>query len=178
MTIRNLLLLIAVSAFFISCNETKAPIISQKSSFELKSLSGENIAVRIEPSEERYNYLMIDDFGGKPVLFSFFSTTCPECKKKFPHLIDLQNRYKDKIVLMGVLLENKSAEEVSDFAAFHQLNYPIIMGAGAFRLADAVGGVRLLPTMHIYDGAGRYVAHFVGATPQEMLETRLNAVLQ
>ncbi|GHV59468.1 hypothetical protein FACS1894103_2890 [Campylobacterota bacterium] len=178
MIIRNLLIICAAIAFLAGCGESKAPLQSQKSSFELRSLSGENFAVRIEPSEERYNYLMIDDFGGKPVLFSFFSTTCPECKKKFPHLIDMQNRYKDKIALVGVLLENKSVEEISDFVAFHQLNYPVVTGAGAFRLADAVGGVRLLPTMHIYDGSGRYVAHFVGAVPQEMLETRLNAAMQ
>lgn len=152
-------------------NETKNP------GFELRELDGNTYQVRVEASEGRYNHLLLDKGEGKPVLYSFFSTQCPECIVKIPHLIDLQNRYGDKIALIGVLVENKEKDEIADFVAFHGINYPVIIGAGSFRLADAVGGVRLIPALHLYDGKGQYAMHFVGPVPQAMIETRLNQLL-
>lgn len=147
------------------------------SAFELQELEGGSYDVRVNPSEGRYNDLVLKGSEGKPVLYSFFSTHCPECINKIPHLIDLQNRYGDKITLIGVLVEERNKEEIADFVAFYGMNYPVIVGAGSFRLADAVGGVRLIPAMHLYDGKGKYAMHFVGPVPQAMIETRINQLL-
>ncbi|MDR3347595.1 MAG: TlpA family protein disulfide reductase [Helicobacteraceae bacterium] len=178
MLTRNLFLLACLAIAIGGCSEQKAPLVNNQSGFEIKTLSGETKKVSVKPSDGRFNDLIIDSGGDKPVIFSFFTTTCPECAKKFPHMIDMQNRYKDQIVLLGVLVENKTVEEIADFAQFHQLNYPIVLGAGAFRLADAVGGVRMIPATHIYEGNGKYTTHFVGAVPQEMLETRIDSILK
>ncbi|MDR1451039.1 MAG: TlpA family protein disulfide reductase [Helicobacteraceae bacterium] len=172
-------LYLIVSALFVlsGCNADRAPIAGAKAGFELKTLNGEIINARVEPSEGRYNDLIIDN-GGKPTLYVFFTTTCPECAKEIPHLIDIKKRYGDKIDLVGALVENIASDEAADFVAFHQINYSVALGAGAFRLAEAAGGVRVIPAMHIYDGKGRYVSHFVGLAPQEMIETRLNALIK
>ncbi|GHV02526.1 hypothetical protein AGMMS49521_4410 [Campylobacterota bacterium] len=181
MLTRNIVLTLCAllcASLFLGCDDQKAPLVSAKNGFEIKLLSGESFDIRIEPSEARYNTLVLDQRGKKPVLFAFFTTICPECAKEIPHLIDLKERYGESVDLLGVLVENRSAEEVADFVAFHQINYPVIVGAGAFRLADAVGGVRLIPAIHIYDDSGAYVTHFVGPVPQEMLETRLNSLIK
>ncbi|MDR0746955.1 MAG: TlpA family protein disulfide reductase [Helicobacteraceae bacterium] len=151
--------------------------VTSRNGFEIKTLEGETKLARVEASEARYNNLILEDNGGKPTLYVFFLTDCPECKKEFPHLIDMYNRYRGKIEILGVLVESKSSEDAADFAASHQINFPIVLGAGAYRLADAVGGVKYVPAIHIYDGAGRYVSHFVGAAPQEMLESRIDGIL-
>jgi thiol-disulfide isomerase/thioredoxin len=177
MLARKICFILAIAFGLLGCNEERAPIASAKAGFELKTISGETIAARVEPSDGRFNDLVLGG-GGKPALYAFFTTTCPECAKEIPHLIDIKKRYGDKIAIVGALVENKSADEAADFVAFHQINYPVALGAGAFRLADAVGGVRLIPAVHIYDGKGRYISHFVGLAPQEMIEARLNAALE
>jgi thiol-disulfide isomerase/thioredoxin len=177
MVTRTLFFICAIAFFLLGCGDERAQIVGAKAGFELKTLGGETLNARVEPSDGRYNDLILD-VGKKPVVYAFFTTICPECAKEIPHLVDLKNRYANKIELIGVLVENKTADEVSDFAAFHQINYPIVLGAGAFRLADAVGGVRLIPAIHIYSGDGKYVSHFVGPAPQEMFETRLNALIK
>ncbi|MGE4295147.1 MAG: TlpA family protein disulfide reductase [Campylobacterales bacterium] len=159
------------------CSGQSAPGGEKAAGFELKELEGAVYEVEVKASEGRYNDLLLKGREGKPVLFSFFSTQCPECIVKIPHLIDLQNRYGEKINLIGVLVENKNKDEIADFAAFHGINYPVVLGAGAFKLADAVGGVRLIPALHLYDGGGKYAMHFVGPVPQAMIETRINQLL-
>ncbi|MDR2153149.1 MAG: TlpA family protein disulfide reductase [Helicobacteraceae bacterium] len=177
MVTRTLFLIAAIALTFIGCDDNRASIVGAKTDFELKTLNGEIIRARIEPSEGRFNNLVIDN-GGIPTVYAFFTTICPECAKEIPHLIDMKKRYGGKIDLIGVLVENKTSDELADFVAFHQINYTVALGAGAFRLADAVGGVRLIPAVHIYDGAGKYVSHFVGLTPQEMLEARINSLIE
>ncbi|MDR2034315.1 MAG: TlpA family protein disulfide reductase [Helicobacteraceae bacterium] len=177
MLARTFIFIFTIAFFALGCTENRASIASAKNGFELKLLNGELLNARIEPSEGRFNNVVLGG-GDKPVLYAFFTTVCPECAKEIPHLIDIKRRYGDQIELIGVLVENKTADEVSDFAAFHQINYSIALGAGAFRLADAVGGVRSIPAVHIYDKDGKYVSHFVGLAPQEMLETRINEALK
>jgi thiol-disulfide isomerase/thioredoxin len=177
MVTRTLFFIVAIALTFSGCDNHRASIAGAKTDFELKTLNGDIINARIEPSDGRFNDLVIDN-DGKPTIYAFFTTVCPECAKEIPHLIDMKKRYGAKIDLIGVLVENKTADELADFVAFHQINYPVTLGAGAFRLADAVGGVRLIPAMHIYSGKGKYVSHFVGPTPQEMLETRINSLLE
>ncbi|MDR2905934.1 MAG: TlpA family protein disulfide reductase [Helicobacteraceae bacterium] len=161
--------------FFMGCEEKKVAIAAD-TGFELRLLGGDVLKARVDPSEGRYNNLVLNA-GEKPALYVFFTTVCPECAKEIPHIIDMKNHYKDSVNIVGVLVENKNAKEVADFVEKNGINYPVAIGAGAFRLADAVGGVRLIPAIHIYDGKGKYVSHFVGPAPQEMLETRLNPLL-
>ena len=160
------------------CSDQAANESQKSAGFELKELEGASYEVTVEASDGRYNNLLLDKSAGKPVLYSFFSTQCPECIVKIPHLIDLQNRYGEQLSIIGVLVENKGKDEIADFVAFHGINYPVVLGAGAYRLADAVGGVRLIPALHLYDGQGRYAMHYVGPVPQAMIETRINQLLE
>ncbi|MDR3162937.1 MAG: TlpA family protein disulfide reductase [Helicobacteraceae bacterium] len=172
----NFILILSIAFFFGACDEQKRADITSRNGFEIKTLEGETKFARVEASDGRYNNLILED-NSKPTLYVFFLTDCPECKKEFPHLIDMYNRYKGKVEIIGVLVESKSSEDAVDFVASYQINFPVVLGAGAYRLADAVGGVKYVPAIHIYDSAGRYVSHFVGAAPQEMLESRVNGVI-
>lgn len=145
--------------------------------FESKLLEGGSFRTIIEPSEGRYNHLRIEDFSGRPLVLSFFSTSCPECINKIPHLNDMANRYGEQLSMVGVLVESISDQAAQEFVDFHNIAYPVVVGGGAFRLADAVGGVRLIPATHIYNAQGEYVFHIVGPAPQSMLETRINPLL-
>jgi thiol-disulfide isomerase/thioredoxin len=145
--------------------------------FESRLLSGGQFTTRIEPSQGRYNHLRIDAYEGRPLILTFFSTSCPECIKKIPHLNDMQQRYGEKIALVGVLVESVTDEAAKEFVDLHQIRYPVAVGGGAFKLAEAVGGVRAIPATHIYNQKGQYVFHMVGPVPQGMMETRINRLL-
>jgi len=48
----------------------------------------------------------IRSFTGKVVLVDFWSTTCPPCRKGFPHLVEMHHKYgKDGLVAVSVSLD-------------------------------------------------------------------------
>src|SRR3989344_5947997 len=47
--------------------------------------------------------------GRKPVVLDFWTTWCPNCKRDMPHLNALYEKYKDKVEVIGIdLQENPS----------------------------------------------------------------------
>ncbi len=176
---RSWILWVAIAAWLLGgCSGAKEEASeAQSAGFETRLLSGGSFQTVIEPSQGRYNHLKTDTYEGQPLILTFFSTSCPECIKKIPHLNDLQARYGDQVALIGVLVENISESATEEFVQRHDIRYPVAIGGGAFRLADAVGGVRMIPATHIYNQKGQYVFHMVGPVPQEMMETRINRLL-
>lgn len=170
------ILLGAIFLVFVGCTD-RSITDANNNSFEIVDLNNNKSTITVQISDAKYNNLILDSANKKPTIYSFFSTKCPECIKKIPHLIDLQNRYKEKINLIGVVVENRSQEEIKDFCDFYNINYRVVLGNGSYKLADAVGGVRMIPAVHLYDQDGKYATHFIGAMPQEMLESRINALL-
>lgn len=162
--------------FLAGCSDKPASN-ADKNSFEIVDLNDKKSEIAVRMSDGKFNDLIYGGGEGKPTIYSFFTTQCPECIKKIPHLIDLQNRMGDKVNLVGVMVEHKSLEEIKDFCDFYNINYKVVVGRGSFRLADAVGGVKWLPAVHIYDKDGKYVHHYIGAVPQEMLESRINTLV-
>lgn len=178
MTLQWIFPIILITALLGGCSGSKQESKEATAAgFEARLLSGGSFNTVIEPSEGRYNHLKIDTFAGKPLVLTFFSTSCPECVNKIPHLNDMADRYGESVALVGVLVESISDQAAQEFVDFHQIAYPVVIGGGAFRLADAVGGVRMIPATHIYNQKGQYVFHMVGPVPQSMMETRINRLL-
>lgn len=170
-------LILALAVVFLAGCDSKPASSGNKNGFEIAYLSGDKGEITALPSEAKYNDLLLSNSDNKPTIYSFFSTKCPECIKKIPHLIDMQNRLGDQINLIGVMVEDKPLDEIRDFIDHYSINYRVVVGRGSFLLADAVGGVRMIPALHIYDQQGKYVAHYIGAVSQEMIESRVNALL-
>src|SRR4249920_43072 len=42
------------------------------------------------------------DLRGKVVLVNFWATWCPPCRAEIPDLIKLQDKYRDKLVVLGI----------------------------------------------------------------------------
>ena len=112
------------------------------------------------------------------MLVNFFTTWCPPCKAEIPHLNNLQEKYKDNLVIISVLLEeNKSNEEVANFIKYNRIYFPITNSSENFQFAKSVGGVKNIPLMFLYDKQGNYSTHYLGAVPEEMLDTDIKKVL-
>jgi thioredoxin-like negative regulator of GroEL len=53
----------------------------------------------------------------------------------------------------------------------YNIQYPITNGNENFYIAQAVGGVSSIPAMFMFDKNGKKVASYVGATPEEILDS-------
>lgn len=114
-------------------------------------------------------------FGGKVVLLNFWATWCPPCREEIPELIELANRYKDQLEIVGVSMDDASPQEVREFAEDAGINYPVVMGSRT--IASEYGGVPALPTSFIVNREGRVVQKHVGVFPIDVYDSEIRALL-
>src|SRR4029453_768657 len=99
------------------------------------------------------------DWRGKVVIVNFWATWCPPCRAEIPDLVALQNKYRDRLLIIGVSQDEGSVEVVKQFVAAHQMNYPVVMMTP--EIDQAFPGIRALPPSFILDRESRGVRrHF------------------
>ena len=123
--------------------------------------------------------LFFEGYEGKAVLLNFFATWCPQCKAEIPHLVNLKNSHKDELEIIGILMEDtRSAEEIGRFAEAFEINFKIALSSENQKLAKALGGIRSIPFMILYNPKGEYVTHYIGTVPEEMIEFDIKRALE
>jgi thiol-disulfide isomerase/thioredoxin len=100
------------------------------------------------------------DWKGKVVLVNFWATWCPPCLAEIPDLIALQNKYRDRLVVVGISEDEISPEIVKRFATDRKINYPIVMTSAD--LQQRFTGINALPTTFILDPDGQIAYKRVG----------------
>jgi thiol-disulfide isomerase/thioredoxin len=110
---------------------------------------------------------------GKVVFVNFWATWCPPCREEIPALVALQEKYKDKIVVVGISEDEIPPSEVRGYAAAQSINYPVAMTTPELR--KIFRGVTALPTTFVIDREGRLVQKHVGMlnAAQTELEARV-----
>lgn len=68
--------------------------------------------------------------GGKHVLLNFWGTWCVACKSELPELTKLDEKYKDKLSVVGVSVQEE-ADGVGLFAKKFGLPYPVLLDRDA-----------------------------------------------
>ncbi|ORI00110.1 TlpA family protein disulfide reductase [Campylobacter concisus] len=134
----------------------------------LKLLNGTTMQIT-----KRSNGFDVKD-GKKATLYVFFATWCPPCKAEIPHLNNLSEKFKNELDIVGVLLEDKSEDEVKDFAQKYKIKYEVAVGEGNFLFEKAMGGIKGLPASALFKANGDYVQGYIGLVPEEMLENDIN----
>jgi cytochrome c biogenesis protein CcmG/thiol:disulfide interchange protein DsbE len=100
------------------------------------------------------------DLKGKVVLVNFWATWCPPCRAEIPDLIKLQEKYRDKLVVLGISEDEVSPDEVKAFATAQKMNYPVIMNTPELR--KIFKGVSALPTTFVIGPEGDVQMRHVG----------------
>jgi thiol-disulfide isomerase/thioredoxin len=121
------------------------------------------------------NIVSSTNWSGKVVLLNFWATWCPPCRAEIPILIELQNQYKDRLVIIGVSADEDGPGKVLSFAKQIGINYPIVMATS--QLAAAYGGVSALPTTFLIDTQGRVVQKHAGLYPPAIFVREIRALL-
>jgi thiol-disulfide isomerase/thioredoxin len=117
------------------------------------------------------------DWRGKVTILVFWATWCPPCREEIPDLIRLQNRYKDRLQVIGVSEDDDaSPQEVAAFAKQAGINYSIVMGREQ-TISERYGGIPALPTTFLINSEGRVVQKHIGLRPPELYETEVRSLL-
>ncbi len=111
---------------------------------------------------------------GKVVLLNFWATWCPPCRAEVPVLVDLASRYKDRVQIVGVSLDD-GPDEVKQFMKDEGINYPIVMASR--EIVAEYGGVPALPTLFVVNPDGKIVQKHEGLYSRELYETEIRLLL-
>ena len=110
------------------------------------------------------------DYKGHAVVLNFWATYCGPCKLEMPWFQDLQNKYKDKgLVVLG--LDQDDGMGVKEVAAASKrvgVTYPILMPddkvSKSYQLSDYI------PETFYVDKSGKIVEQTIGAHSKNELE--------
>ena len=100
------------------------------------------------------------DWRGKVTIVNFWATWCGPCRAEIPALIALQEKYRDRLQIIGVSEDEGSPELVKRFVADRKINYPVVMTTK--EIERIFPAVYALPTSFIVDRDLRVVQKHVG----------------
>ena len=140
--------------------------------------------VRFASNPQPMPAFLVNDVDGKPVstaawkgkvvLLNFWATWCPPCRAEVPVLVDLATRYKDRVQIIGVSLDD-GPEEVRAFVKDEGINYPVVMASR--EIVAEYGGVPALPTLFVVNADGNVVQKHEGLYSRELYETEIRLLL-
>jgi len=119
--------------------------------------------------------ISLADSKGKVILLNFWASWCGPCRAEIPGLIALQKRYKDKLQIVGLVVDDDDKEEVQKVIQAEGINYPVAFSSVDVRVA--YGGITALPTVFVINSDGKVVQKHVGLFDPALYETEVRALL-
>ncbi len=114
---------------------------------------------------------------GRPVLVTFWATTCVGCIREMPHLAELHTQYGERgLKVVGVAMAYDSDEDVRELVRLRELPYTIVHDVDE-RVSQAFGGVRLTPTSFLISPAGRIVQRRLGEFDMDQMRASIHNML-
>lgn len=120
--------------------------------------------------------VQLSSFKGKVILLNFWATWCEPCKEEIPDLVALQKQYKDDIVVLGFSIDDKP-EELKQYAAKFQMNYPVLVGAGHENIQEAYGPLFGVPVTVIITRDGKIAKKQSGIRTLEQFDREIKRLL-
>lgn len=119
--------------------------------------------------------LFLASAQGKVVLLNFWATWCGPCRAEIPDLIALQTKYKDRLQIIGLVVDSDDEAELRSIVRGEGINYPVALSSDEVRMQ--YGGIAALPTSFILDTQGRVVQKHVGLRDPVLYEVEIRALL-
>jgi thiol-disulfide isomerase/thioredoxin len=132
--------------------------------FKLKDLDGKEVSLSTFKD------------SGKVVLINFWATWCGPCKAEIPGFVKLQEKYKDKLTIVGYSVDD-SAALAKKFASEYNMNYPILLGEGREDVQDAYGPIWGIPASFIISKDGKVCRKHMGIAPEAVFEKEVLALM-
>jgi thiol-disulfide isomerase/thioredoxin len=112
---------------------------------------------------------------GKVILLNFWATWCGPCRAEIPDLIELQNKYKDRLQILGLVVDDDDQDAIKEFVEKFGINYPVAIASDDIRMQ--YGGIAALPTSFVLDAEGRIVQKHEGLRDPILYETEIRSLL-
>ena len=121
--------------------------------------------------------LTLEQFRGKPVLVTFWATTCPSCIEEMPHLIELYREMNPNgLEIIGVAMAYDPPDQVRAMVKQRELPFPIVLDTQE-RIAQEFDNVRLTPTSVLISQEGRIVHYRLGLLDIPKLRDTIQGML-
>ncbi len=121
--------------------------------------------------------LTLQQLHGKPVLVTFWATSCPSCIEEIPHLVELYRELHPKgLEIIGVAMSYDLPEQVRALVRQRQIPYPVVLDTQG-QIAREFDNVRLTPTSVLISPEGRIVHYRLGLLDMPKLRSTLEAFL-
>lgn len=128
------------------------------------TLTGENVSLQ--------------QLHGRPVLVTFWATSCPGCVKEMPHLIELYNEMGPQgFEIIAMAMAYDPEEQVREMVRLKRLPYKVALDSNG-AAAQAFGDVKLTPTTFLINPNGRIVQQTLGEMDMGALRNRILGMLQ
>ncbi len=132
-----------------------------------------DVALRTLDGDE----IKLAELRGKPVLVTFWATSCPGCVKEIPHLIELYQEFGPRgLQLVAVAMSYDPPDHVLAMRDTRQIPYPIALDIKG-EAARAFGDVRLTPTSFLIAPDGRIVRQKIGEMEMTDVRAQIRAML-
>ena len=113
---------------------------------------------------------------GKPVVVNFFATWCPPCKAEIPMLVEMCDKYRDKVTFVGITVDNDSTvAKVLPYVAQMQINYPVYRAGNDVVQAFSI---RSIPFNVGYGKNGKVAWAFSGFLDEEAFDEMVRELLK
>lgn len=122
------------------------------------------------------NDVTLERYKGKVVLLNFWATWCGPCKAEIPAFVELQEQYKDDLVVLGFSVDDP-ADKARAFAEEYKINYPVLLGLGREEVQDAYGPIWGIPTSFLIGRDGRVCKKHMGIAPKSVFDREIKALL-
>ncbi len=182
MSLKNIVIVLGAIFILAACSDSTQDgglnSLVSSSSYDLKDLQD----IEYEVVKEGHNF-SVRGYEDKVIIFDIFATWCPPCRAAAPNLAALQKKHTKDLKIIGVLIEeDKSNEYVQRFVDTYGADYSISNAddnrdlSRAIATAIEVGQSFPIPLMVMYY-KGKYINHYVGAIPEEMVESDIERAL-
>jgi thiol-disulfide isomerase/thioredoxin len=118
--------------------------------------------------------LKIKGLEGKIVFLEFFGHKCPPCLASIPHMIKLQNKYKDKLAIVSVEVQGYNNSQLKSFAKEKGMNYIVVSNEKANGIVDYISARAQwqgsIPFLVAMDKKGNVQFVQAGMLPEASLE--------
>jgi thiol-disulfide isomerase/thioredoxin len=161
-----------------SDSESQGDNLIAKTEFSLNDTAGQTINVKKEVDS-----FVMEGENGKVVIYDIFATWCPPCRASATHLTSLQEKFKDELKVVGLSIEEDiDAKALEVFKQENNAQYTIAFGKQSILLGRSIassihiGQSFPIPLMVMYKD-GKYVNHYTGLIPEEMIENDIRLAL-
>jgi len=94
------------------------------------------------------------EWKGKPMVIEFMATDCPHCAAFTSVLKQAQQKYGDRLVIIGMVNPPTTPPQVAAYIEAHKITYPILLDAGRVAYAYIRKPAFDIPYVFLIDASG------------------------